>query len=516
MVIDFKNETYLDFSQQANRQLIQDALTSLKAKLPIKVPAVIGGERRFGEKTFKSLNPSDPDMVLAEVTASDQAMAEAAIQSAHANFYEWSHTDPKARARILLRAAAIMRRRRAEIDAVEILEAGKPWLEADADVAEAIDFLEFYAREMMRLSNPHELTRIPHEDNELYYMPLGVGISIPPWNFPMAITAGMTTAGLVTGNTMILKPASPTPLTAYLLYEILEEAGLPNGMLQFLPGSGAKIGDYLVQHDLTRFISFTGSKDVGLRINELAAKRTPGQRWLKRVVLEMGGKDTIIVDEGVDLDDAATGVTKAAFGFQGQKCSACSRVIVHESIYDEFLGLLKQKAEQITVGPVEDYNNQMGPVVTAFAKNGIMGYIEIGKKEGRLVLGGKALDRPGYFIEPTIFADVDINARIAQEEIFGPVLAVIKAKNFEEALDMANNSIYGLTGAVYSRNRAHLEKARQDFFVGNLYFNRKCTGALVDVHPFGGFNMSGTDSKAGGRDYLQLFLQAKSVTEYLG
>lgn len=516
MVIDFKNETYLDFSKQENIEAMQAALNALKTKLPMKIPAIIGGERIFGTRTFKSTNPADPDMVLAEVTASDQELAEKAIRTSYANFYEWSHTDPKARARILLRAAAIMRRRRLEIDAVEIMEAGKPWLEADADVAEAIDFLEFYAREMIRLDGPQDLTCISGEDNELYYLPLGVGISIPPWNFPMAITAGMTTAGLVTGNTMILKPASPTPVTAYLLYEILEEAGLPDGMLQFLPGSGASIGDFLVQHELTRFISFTGSKAVGLRINELAAKRSPKQRWIKRVITEMGGKDTIVVDEGVDLNAAAIGVTKAAFGFQGQKCSACSRVIVHEAIYDEFLKLLKQKAKDITIGPVEDYNNEMGPVITDFAKNGIMAYIEIGKKEGKLMLGGKGLDRGGYFIEPTIFVDVDIKARIAQEEIFGPVLTVLKAGDFDQAMKMANDSVYGLTGALYSRNRKHLEIARRDFFVGNLYLNRKCTGALVDVHPFGGFNLSGTDSKAGGRDYLKLFLQAKSVTEYLG
>ena len=516
MVVEFKNETYLNFSRPENKQAIETAISELKARLPIRVPAVIGGEKVFADKTFKSVNPADPSMVLAEVTSADQDMAEKAIQAANDAFYDWSHTAPEARARVLLRAAEIMRRRRLEIDAVEILEAGKPWLEADADVAEAIDFLEFYAREMIRLAQPQPLTRIPKEDNELYYLPLGVGLAIPPWNFPMAITAGMTTAGLVTGNTMILKPASPTPLTAWLLYEILEEAGLPAGVLQFLPGSGARIGDYLVQHPLTRFISFTGSKDVGLRINELAAKRSPQQRWIKRVVAEMGGKDTIIVDDEADLEAAAIGVTKAAFGFQGQKCSACSRVIVHEAIYDKFLDMLVQQAKQITVGPPEDGANQMGPVITEFAMNGIMGYIEIGKKEGRLVLGGNRIDRAGYFIEPTIFADVDIKARIAQEEIFGPVLAVFKAKDFDQALEMANDSIYGLTGAVFTRNRAKLEKARREFFVGNLYFNRKCTGALVDVHPFGGFNMSGTDSKAGGRDYLLLFLQAKSVTEYLG
>ncbi len=516
MVVEFKNEAYTDFSKEENKKALEKEIEALISKAPIKVPVIIGGKRIYGQKTFKSIDPSNPETVLAEVTAGDKEMAEEAIQVSYKNFKAWADMDPEARARILLRAASIMRRRRLEIDAVEILEAGKPWLEADADVAEAIDFLEFYAREMIRLAQKQPLTRIPTEDNELYYIPLGVGISIPPWNFPMAITTGMTVSALVTGNTVILKPASPTPLTAYLLYEILEEAGLPEGVLQFLPGSGAVVGDYLVQHELTRFISFTGSKDVGSRIYELAAKRSPKQRWLKRVVAEMGGKDTIIVDESADLELAAKGVVAAAFGFQGQKCSACSRVIIHEAIYDKLLEMIVEYAKQIKVGPPRYQENNMGPVITEMAMNGILGYIEIGKKEGKLILGGNRLDMPGYFIEPTIFTDVDINARIAQEEIFGPVLAVFKAKDFDEALNMANNSIYGLTGSVYSRNRANLEKARKEFFVGNLYFNRKCTGALVGVHPFGGFNMSGTDSKAGGRDYLLLFLQAKAVSEYIG
>jgi 1-pyrroline-5-carboxylate dehydrogenase len=339
-------------------------------------------------------------------------------------------------------------------------------------------------------------------------------VVIPPWNFALAILTGMTSAAIVTGNTVVLKPSSDSPLTGWRFYEIMEEAGLPAGVLNFVSGPGGAVGDTLVTHPKTRFISFTGSKEVGIHINEEAAKVRPGQIWLKRVVAEMGGKDSIIVDEGVDLDDAAAGVTVSAFGFQGQKCSACSRVIVHEKIYDKFVDLLAKKAEAITVGDSALQSNYMGPVINAGSQESILAYIQKGIAEGgRLVAGGTKASNEGYFIRPTVIADVDPNATIAQEEIFGPVLAVIKAKDFDEALRIANNTQYGLTGAVYSRDRKKLKRAEEEFFVGNLYFNRKCTGALVGVHPFGGFNMSGTDSKAGGRDYLLLFLQAKSIAE---
>jgi 1-pyrroline-5-carboxylate dehydrogenase len=393
-----------------------------------------------------------------------------------------------------------------------VYEVGKSWAEADADVAEAIDFAEFYAREMLRLAPPQPLTPVPGERNFLRYIPLGVGVVIPPWNFPLAILVGMTLASIVAGNTVVLKPSSDSPTIGYKFFEALEEAGMPPGVVNFLPGPGSSVGDVLVGHPRTRFVAFTGSKQVGLGINELAAKTVPGQLWVKRVIAEMGGKDSIVVDAETDLDAAVEGVAASAFGYQGQKCSACSRAIVVESVYDSFLEKLKRRVEQIKVGPPADPVTYMGPVINGRAKQSILEYIEIGKREGRLVAGGES-SGPGYFVQPTVIADVPAKGRIAQEEIFGPVLAVIKARDFDDALEIANNTEYGLTGAVYTKDRKKLEKAAENFFVGNLYLNRKCTGALVGGHPFGGFNMSGTDSKAGGRDYLLLFTQAKTVTE---
>lgn len=437
------------------------------------------------------------------------------MQSAVNTFETWKHVDPKARARILFRAAAILRRKKHEFSAWLVYEAGKSWPEADADTAEAIDFMEFYGRQMIRLSQEQPLTRLPGEDNELTYIPLGVGVVIPPWNFPLAIMCGMTTAALVAGNTVVLKPASNTAVIAAQFLEILREAGLPDGVVNYVPGPGGEVGEYLVKHPLTRFISFTGSREVGLRINELAAQTAPGQKWIKRVVAEMGGKDSIVVDKEADLDLAANAIVQSAFGFSGQKCSACSRAIVHEEVYDEVLELVVEKTKKLKVAEAKTFGIDLGPVIDQNAYDKILNYIEIGKKEGRLLTGGGKAEGDGYFIQPTIFADVAPDAKIAQEEIFGPVLAFIKAKDFDEALNIANNTEYGLTGSVISRNRANLEKARRDFHVGNLYFNRKCTGALVGVHPFGGFNMSGTDSKAGGEDYLLLFTQAKLVSELL-
>jgi 1-pyrroline-5-carboxylate dehydrogenase len=396
-----------------------------------------------------------------------------------------------------------------------VFEVGKSWAEADADVAEAIDFCDFYGSEMLRLAGPQPLGPVAGEANELRYIPLGVGAVIPPWNFPLAILCGMTTASWVAGNTVVLKPSSDSPTIGAQFMAILEEAGLPGGVVNFLTGSGATVGNALVTHPKTRFVAFTGSKEVGLNINELAAKTPPGQIWIKRVVAEMGGKDSIVVDSGVDLDVAADGVFASAFGFQGQKCSACSRAIVVEDVYDAFLEKLRARTQKVRIGATDDPGVYLGPVINETAMRSILNYIEVGKKEGRLIAGGKAAGDDGYFIEPTIIADIPPKARISQEEIFGPVLAVLKARDFEDALSIANNTEYGLTGAVYSKSREHLEDARARFHVGNLYFNRKCTGALVGGHPFGGFNMSGTDSKAGGRDYLLLFTQAKVISEKL-
>jgi 1-pyrroline-5-carboxylate dehydrogenase len=514
-MIEYRNEPFTDFSQEANRRAFETALNKVKSELGKEYDIIIGGEHIKTDRKVKSINPSNVDEVIGIVSEANTDLAEKAMQTALTAFESWKKVSPEARARVLFKAAAILRRKKHEFSAWMVLEAGKSWPEADADTAEAIDFMEFYGREMIRLSERQPLTPLPGEDNNLYYIPLGVGAIIPPWNFPLAITVGMTTAAVVAGNTVVLKPATPTNVIAYKFMEILKEAGLPDGVVNYVPGPGREVGEYFVTHPKTRFISFTGSREVGLRINELAAKTVPGQKWIKRVVAEMGGKDSIVVDSDCDIDLAVDSIVKSAFGFSGQKCSACSRAIIHQDVYDEVLEKVVAKTKELKVGEAQTLGIDLGPVVDDKAYNKILEYIEIGKQEGRLMAGGGKAEGNGYFIQPTVFADVAPDARIAQEEIFGPVVAFIKAKDFDDALEIANNTDYGLTGAVISRNRMHLERAREEFFVGNLYFNRKCTGALVGVHPFGGFNMSGTDSKAGGRDYLLLFTQAKLVSEAL-
>ena len=512
----FENCDIYTFEDDALRKEMQEALTKVEAEAGTEYDLVIGGERLKGEGTLKTINPSSPDQVLGVFQKGTPALAEKAIAAADTAFEQWSRVPAAERADYIFKAAEVMKRRRLELAATMVLEEGKNWIEADADVCEAIDFLEFYAREAIRYSQPQGLTDCPGEQNSYFYIPLGVGVVIPPWNFPLAILVGMTSAAIVTGNTVVLKPSSDSPLIGYKFMEILEEVKLPAGVCNFFPGSGGVVGGTLVEHPRTRFISFTGSRDVGLSIIEGAARTAPGQMWIKRVVAEMGGKDAIVVDSEADVGAAATGTAIAAFGFQGQKCSACSRAIVDASVYDEFVTKLKVETEKITVGPVKDQKNWMGPVINKSAMDSILKYIEIAQKEGgRLVCGGGAVEGPGngFYIEPTVIADVKSRDTVGQEEIFGPVCAVIKAQDFGDALRIANDTEYGLTGAVYSRNREKLDRARAEFHVGNLYLNRKCTGALVDVQPFGGFNMSGTDSKAGSRDYLALFLQGKSVSE---
>lgn len=432
---------------------------------------------------------------------------------AHETFGDWSRVSPKKRSDYLLKAAKLMRKRKHDFSAMMVYEVGKNWAEADGDTAEAIDFLEFYAREMLRYAEDQPLTKIKGELNKLTYIPLGTCVIIPPWNFPLAILVGMTTAAIVAGNTVVLKPSSDSPAIAQMFVELMEEVGLPDGVLNFITGGGGTIGDVLVEHPLTRLIAFTGSMEVGLRVNELAAKKQPSQIWIKRVIAEMGGKDSIIIDKDLhNFDDAVAGVLSSAFGFSGQKCSACSRVIVHEKIYDKFCDALAEQVKSINVGETVD-NPKMGPVINKKSKDSILSYIQKGVDEGgTIIAGGKEIESKGYFVEPTIIKNVSPKDTIAQEEIFGPVLAVIKSSGFDDSLDIANNTMFGLTGAVYSKNPKKLERAADEFHVGNLYMNRKCTGALVGVHPFGGFNMSGTDSKAGGRDYLQLFTQAKLVS----
>lgn len=513
MRTEFNNEAFTNFKAEHENLAYDAALRQAEAELGRSYPLVVGGARIDTERKAASVNPARHGQVIGYVAQADLELAERAIDAASAAFESWKRVDPQERARYLYRAAAILRRRKHEFSAWMTLEAGKTRAEADADTAEAIDFMEFYAREMQRLSLPQPLTPSAEEENQLYYAPLGVGVVIPPWNFPLAIVAGMTCAAIVCGNAVVLKPASPTPVIAAKFVELLERAGLPSGVVNFLPGSGGEVGDALVDHPLTRFVSFTGSRDVGLRINERAAKTQPGQRWIKRVVLEMGGKDAIVVDADADAELAADAIVASAFGFSGQKCSACSRAIVHQDIYEAVLDKVVERTRKLVVGDPAERATDVGPVVDDKAFRKILDYIAIGNKEGRLALGGGTGDPGGWFVDPTIFADVDPKARISQEEIFGPVVAFTKASSFEEALRIANDTDYGLTGAVISNNRAHLELARREFFAGNLYLNRKCTGALVGTHPFGGFNMSGTDSKAGGRDYLLLFTQAKVVSE---
>lgn len=511
---EFKNESYIDFSNPENRSKMEDTIKKAESQLGKEYPIIIGGENITLETKFKSFNPAEKEQAIGIFQKADKDTGEKAMKKALEVFEEWKFVEPSERAGYLFKAAEIMRSRRLEIDAWEILEEGKGWLEADADVAEAIDFLEFYGLEMLRYGGEQPVVQIPGEKEELFYIPLGVGIVIPPWNFPMAILCGMTSAALVTGNTVILKPSSDAPKIGHLFMEILEEAGLPKGVVNYVTGSGSVVGDYLVQHPKTRFIAFTGSKEVGLRIVEQAAITREGQIWIKRVIAEMGGKDAIIIDNESNLESAVNGVLYSAFGFQGQKCSACSRAIVVTEVYDEFLNKLVEKTKKLTVGPTKLYDNFMGAVINEKAYNSMLSYIEKGKEEGgKLLTGGEPAEGNGYFIKPTIIADVKPGDTIEQEEIFGPVLAVIKAKDYDEAITVANDTNYGLTGAVYTLNREKIEKAKKLFHCGNLYFNRKCTGALVGAQPFGGFNMSGTNSKAGGRDYLLLFLQAKSVAE---
>jgi 1-pyrroline-5-carboxylate dehydrogenase len=513
----FKNEPLTDFGTAENARNMKAALTKVRAELGREYDMVIGNRLIKTTEKVKSVNPAKPSEVVGVFQSAGREHVEPAIQAAAAAFETWKRTSVEQRAALLHTVAGILRERKFEFAAWMVYEVGKNWAEADADIAETIDFAEFYAREALRLAQAKTPTQLPGEADRLIYIPLGVAAVIPPWNFPCAIMAGMTMAAIVTGNTVVMKPSHDSPAIAAKFFEVLQQAGMPDGVVNFCPGSGSTFGAGLVEHPLTRFVAFTGSKEVGLDINQRAAKPQPGQKWIKRTILEMGGKDSIIVDADANLDAAVEGVAQAAFGFQGQKCSACSRAIVDEKIYDVFLERLKERVSKITVGdPTE--NKPMGPVVNEKAMKSILDYIEVGKKEGRLIHGGgRATDAgDGYFIQPTVIADIPPTARISQEEIFGPVLAVIKARNFDDALAIANNTEFGLTGAVYSTSREKLERARTDFHVGNLYFNRKCTGAMVGAHPFGGFNMSGTDSKAGGPDYLLLFTQAKSVAEKIG
>ena len=510
----FVNEPYIDFSKEENARRMRSAIEKVRGQLAREYDLIIGGKRVKTPEKIKSVNPAKPSEVVGLHQKAGKEQVEPAMNAALKAFETWSRTSAEKRASLLFRVGDLLRERKFEFMAWLVFEVSKNWAEADGDIAETIDFCEFYAREMLRLSKVEPPVQLPGERDYLFYIPLGVGAVIPPWNFPAAIMGGMTLASIVAGNTVILKPSSDSPTIAAKFVELLEEAGMPDGVVNFCPGAGASFGDAIVSHPKTRYIAFTGSREVGLRINRVAAEKPEGQVWIKRTILEMGGKDAIIVDADADFDSAVEGVAAAAFGFQGQKCSACSRAIIDEKIYDKFLDKLKARVEKIKVGDPAQ-NTNMGAVINEGSMKDILNYIEIGKKDGRLITGG-ARDTSagdGYFIQPTVIADIKPKSKLEQEEIFGPVLAVIKARNYDHALEIANDTEFGLTGAVYTSSRDKIERAMREFHVGNLYINRKCTGAIVGAHPFGGFNMSGTDSKSGGPDYLYLFTQGKSVGE---
>ncbi|MER2262006.1 MAG: L-glutamate gamma-semialdehyde dehydrogenase [Psychrobacillus sp.] len=514
-MLPYKHEPFTDFSKEENKKAIKEGYKIVDAYLGQDFPLIVGGERITTDSKIVSYNPAKKEEVVGKVSKASQEIAEKALKIADETFNTWKKVKPEVRADVLFKAAAIIRRRKFEFSALLSREAGKTWVEADVEVAEGIDFLEYYGRQMLRLKDGQPVESRPGEYNRYDYIPLGVSVVISPWNFPFAIMAGTTVAAMVAGNTVLLKPASTTPVVAYKFVEVLEEAGMPAGVVNFIPGSGAEIGDFLVEHPRTRLISFTGSRDVGLGIVEKSAKLAEKQIWIKRTILEMGGKDTIVVDKEADLELAAQSIVRSAFGFSGQKCSAGSRAVIVEDVYDQVLARVKELTEELSVGIPDEDEHYVGPVIDGSAFKKIMSYMPVGKEEGRLITGGEGDDSKGFFIKPTVFADLSPTARIMQEEIFGPILGVCKAKDFDEAIEIANNTEYGLTGAVITNNRMNLEKAREDFHVGNLYFNRGCTGAIVGYQPFGGFNMSGTDSKAGGPDYIQLHMQAKTTSEML-
>jgi 1-pyrroline-5-carboxylate dehydrogenase len=508
----FVSEPFFDFRNEENARRMRAAIAKVRGQLGREYDLILGGKRVKTTEKIKSLNPAKPSEIVGVHQKAGREQVEPAMNAALKAFESWRNTSTEERASLLFRVGDLLRQRKMEFMAWLVFEVSKNWAEADADISETIDFCEFYAREALRLSKAETPIQLPGEHDTLLYIPLGVGAVIPPWNFPCAIMAGMTLASIVSGNTVILKPSSDSPTIAAKFVELLEEAGMPEGVVNFCPGSGATFGDAIVAHPKTRFIAFTGSREVGLSINKVAATQAPGQLWIKRTILEMGGKDAIIVDADADIDAAVEGVAAAAFGFQGQKCSACSRAIVDERVYDKFLQQLKARVEQLKVGdPAENAN--LGAVINEGSMKSILDYIAQGKKDGRVITGGERASGEGYFIQPTVIADIAPKSKLEQEEIFGPVLAVIKARGFDHALEIANDTEFGLTGAVYTGSRDKIDRAIRDFHVGNLYINRKCTGAMVGAHPFGGFNMSGTDSKSGGPDYLYLFTQAKSVGE---
>lgn len=509
--VKFVGAADTDYAEEESRKESQQALQTVRQQLGKTYLPLINGEYVNTQEMINSVNPSNYTEVVGKIGLLSVEQAEQAMQAAKAAFPSWRKTPVKQRAGILYKAADLMEQRRAELAAWIVLEVGKPVREADAEVSEAIDFCRYYAVEMERLEQGYNYD-VAGETNRYIYQPRGIAVVISPWNFPLAIATGMTVAALVAGNCTLLKPAETSSVIAAKLTEVLVDAGIPKGVFQYVPGKGSQVGAYLVNHVDTHVIAFTGSQEVGCRIYAEAANLKPGQKHMKRVIAEMGGKNAIIVDESADLDQAVMGVVQSAFGYSGQKCSACSRVIVHTAIYDSFVRRFTEATKSLNVGAAELPGTKVGPVIDANARDRIREYIEKGKTEAKVALEMPAPEN-GYFIGPVIFTDVSPNAVIAQQEIFGPVVAVIKANNFQEALSIANSTNYALTGGLYSRTPSHIQKAQEDFEVGNLYINRTITGAIVARQPFGGFKLSGVGSKAGGPDYLLQFLEPRTITE---
>lgn len=512
----FVNEPLSDFTVPSRRAAFARTLAAVDAGLgpSWSRPMLIGGEAVETGAWQESFDPTSPSRVVGRVATGTTELADLAVAAAARAFETWSRVPVAERAAAVGRVAAILRDRRDEFAATMVVEAGKTWGEADADAAEAVDFCEYYIRDAIRLAGPQPITRMAGTRNRFAYSPIGIGVVIPPWNFPLAITVGMTMSAVVTGNVAIVKPSSLTPVIAARFIDACVEAGIPDGVVNFLPGPGNLVGMHLVDHPGVRFVSFTGSREVGERIYSRAAVVHPGQRWLKRVVAEMGGKNAILVDETADLDAAARAIAASAFGFGGQKCSACSRVVAVDAIHDDLVGRVVAAARDIRIGDPRDPDTNLGPLASADQRRTAERYVAIGRAEGEVVLGPDTpVPATGHYVAPHVVAGVASRSRLGQEEVFGPVLAVMRARDFDDGLRIANDTDFGLTGAVFSRDRDRLDRAADEFACGNLYFNRKCTGAFVGVEPFGGFNMSGTDSKAGGHDHLLLFLQGKSISE---
>lgn len=508
----FKNESLADFSVPEVRNAFVAAITEVRKNLGKTYPLFIGGREVTTNNKIDSVNPACPNEVIGRVCQADKKEIADTINTAQKISQIWRDTQPHKRASYLLKAAQIARDRIYELSAWQVFEAGKQWKQAYNDVVEAIDFLEYYAREMVRLSKSQYLGHVPGEVNEYFYQPKGIAVVIAPWNFPLAISCGMCAAALVTGNCVLYKPSNQTPVVGHTLLQILQEAQLPPGVFNYVPGAGSEIGDFLIDHPQVNLIAFTGSMEVGLRIIERAGRISENQRSVKKVIAEMGGKNAIIIDDDADLDEAVPQVINSAFEYQGQKCSACSRVIVLDTIYDRFVERLIEAARSVRIGPAENPANFMGPVISESSQNTILQYIETARKEGTILYSSN-VPEDGYYVPITIVEGINPEHRLAQEEVFGPVLAIMRVKNFDQAIDWANSTRFALTGAVFSRSPKHLEQSRREFQVGNLYFNRGCTGAIVQRQPFGGFKMSGIGSKAGGPDYLLQFMEPRTVTE---